>query len=47
MQPELDEKRFGMVKPSRAESFYLAYHKYLKKNGIDGVKVRGHCRAAR
>ncbi|CAM9418058.1 unnamed protein product, partial [Hapterophycus canaliculatus] len=39
MQPELDEKRFGMVKASRAEAFYLAYHRYLRENGIDGVKV--------
>lgn len=41
MQPELDEKRFGMMSLSRVEAFYLAYHRYLKNNGIDGVKVGG------
>lgn len=40
MQPELDEKRFGMVPAQRVEAFYLAYHKYLRDNGVDGVKVR-------
>lgn len=39
MQPELDQKRFGMVPSKRAESFFMAYHKYLKDNGVDGVKV--------
>ncbi|CAM9672683.1 unnamed protein product, partial [Laminaria digitata] len=39
MQPELDGKRFGMVPASRVGEFYLAYHKYLKDNGLDGVKV--------
>lgn len=40
MQPELDEKRFGMVRPSRVRDFYSAYHRYLKDSGVDGVKVR-------
>lgn len=40
MQPELDGKRFGMVPASRVGDFYLAYHRYLKENGVDGVKVR-------
>lgn len=40
MQPELDGKRFGMVPARRVGEFYLAYHKYLKDNGVDGVKVR-------
>lgn len=40
MQPELDEKKFGMVLPSRVGDFYSAYHTYLKKSGVDGVKVR-------
>lgn len=40
MQPELNEKRFGMVPAQRVEAFYLAYHKYLRDNGVDGVKVR-------
>lgn len=39
MQPELDEKSFGMVPADRIEAFYRAYHKYLKENGVDGVKV--------
>ena len=41
MQPELDQKRFGMIPANRVESFYLSYHKYLKDNGVDGVKVKG------
>lgn len=40
MQPELDEKIFGMVTPRRVGDFYSAYHRYLKDSGIDGVKVR-------
>lgn len=39
MQPELDGKRFGMVPAARMGEFYLAYHRYLKDNGVDGVKV--------
>lgn len=39
MQPELDEKRFGMLPLSKIEAFYRAYHGYLKNNGVDGVKV--------
>lgn len=44
MQPELDEKRFGMIPRRRVQDFYRAYHTYLKSNGIDGVKVC-HCHA--
>lgn len=29
-----------MVPATRVGEFYLAYHRYLKDNGIDGVKVR-------
>lgn len=39
MQPELDEKRFGMLPLTQVEAFYRSYHSYLKKNGVDGVKV--------
>lgn len=40
IQPELDQKRFGMVPSQRVESFFMAYHKYLKDSGVDGVKVK-------
>lgn len=40
MQPELDQKRFGMVPSQRVEDFFMAYHKYLKDSGVDGVKVK-------
>lgn len=43
MQPELDDKRFGMVRLGNVEAFYRAYHGYLRDNGIDGVKVRARC----
>lgn len=39
MQPAFDLHRFGMVPAKKVESFYRAYHGYLKDNGIDGVKV--------
>ncbi|CBN77415.1 Alpha-galactosidase, family GH36 [Ectocarpus siliculosus] len=39
MQPELDHKRFGMVRLGNVEAFYRAYHGYLRDNGVDGVKV--------
>ncbi|CAN0114655.1 unnamed protein product [Ectocarpus sp. 12 AP-2014] len=39
MQPELDQKRFGMVRLGNVEAFYRAYHGYLRDNGVDGVKV--------
>lgn len=32
-------KRFGVVPPEKIRSFYDDYHRYLKSQGVDGVKV--------
>lgn len=32
-------KRFGVVPPDKIRSFYDDYHRYLKSQGVHGVKV--------
>lgn len=32
-------KRFGVVPPEKIRSFYDDYHRYLRSQGVDGVKV--------
>ncbi|KAG5175037.1 raffinose synthase or seed imbibition protein Sip1-domain-containing protein [Tribonema minus] len=32
-------KRFGVVPPEHIRAFYDEYHRYLRENGVDGVKV--------
>lgn len=32
-------KRFGVVPPEMIRAFYDDYHRYLRSQGVDGVKV--------
>lgn len=32
-------KRFGVVPPEKIRGFYDDYHRYLRSQGVDGVKV--------
>lgn len=32
-------KRFGIVPPEKIRAFYDDYHRYLRAQGVDGVKV--------
>lgn len=32
-------KRFGVVPPEKIRQFYDDYHRYLRSQGVDGVKV--------
>ena len=32
-------KRFGVVPPDKIRGFYDDYHRYLRSQGVDGVKV--------